>query len=342
MERTDILKITDPIQLFEGTEQDIKSIYYNLSQQWHPDKNKDSNSDVFIHITKLYKNAIQLVQNSYTKTLSKNIIEFKCKTGKIIKIKYLKIHRKQYYQMIIANNHVIYIFDENFKSLYDNFILSVKRLHNGAKLKDKFDKFFPTIDSTFETVNNKYGITLLNSNKLIPLNDILTFYNNKVPIKHVAWITNSLYNIVCYFKFHNICHNGILSENYFISCQDHYGILMGGWEHSLGLSSSLKTTDKNIYKVLPNSIKNNKISSSIIDLESIKALTRELLGDRYGSKLNQSYPEYSQIMSFLKLPSNSDPVIDYQNWEYILSKSFGPRKFIQMNCDFNTVYCKGE
>ena len=338
MNVNEILKIEDPTYFFEGSEDQIKSKYYQLSKLWHPDKGETGNSDIFIHITKLYKLALQIVTNNYSKVLLKNAIEYKGKDGKLYRINYSKIHDMKYYKLLISKEHITYVFNNN--DLANNFIYWIKELLKGKLLlKNEFERFFPKIKTNFITIDNLNIIILKNEN-LVLLKDVLSYYNNQIPIKHSAWIINSLYNLICYFKFNDICHNSILCDTYFINCEKHYGILMGGWEHTIKLNQPLKSLPRQIFEILPRSIKNKPKGHTTIDSESIKALGREILGDRSGSKLLHLYPKLSHLITFLKLPSENNPVDDYQNWEKILKMTFGPRKFIEMDCGFKSVYLK--
>ena len=334
-----IFDIKTATKLFTGSESDIRNKYKSLSQIYHPDINKSKNAnDEFIYLTKLYNDAIKLLKESKNNRLEHNTISF-TENGKLYKIRYVRIHEKPLYKLIVSENSITYIISDKYKDYYDNYINYIKYISNVSFPKKKeFDKFFPKIKYNFKTDDNQYIIIINKDPEILPLIDLVNFLNNNIDGKHVAWILNSIYNIVCYLNVNNICHNNILPENIFINTKDHNCYLFGGWWYSVKLKQELKATSKEMYGLYPSITKTNKISIGIIDLEGIKYIGRYLLGDVNGTSLKYKHPDLNILVDFLRLPATNNPFDEYSIWEKNVAHIYGERKFIDMDISFKSVY----
>jgi len=82
-------------------------------------------------------------------------------------------------------------------------------------------------------------------------------------------------------------------------------------------------TTKEIFSVMPISSKQNKKSNLATDLESIKLLGRELLGEK-----NSKVPK--EVTEFLNSGSSENPFKEFEKWDKSLIKAYKKRKFIKI------------
>lgn len=75
------------------------------------------------------------------------------------------------------------------------------------------------------------------------------------------------------------------------------------------------------------------------DLESIRALGRELLGDIAGSRLARDKAAPPPMIDWLRLPASTCALDDYQTWQRrVLPASFGERRFIELDLTRQDLY----
>ena len=87
------------------------------------------------------------------------------------------------------------------------------------------------------------------------------------------------------------------------------------------------------YELLPPVVKATKCGNIATDLELIRSLGRELLGDRAGTKLiGLNEANLEPVINWLRgVASSSNKVAnDYTQWEEVLQGVFGPRKFVPL------------
>lgn len=332
-----ILGVTMVGDLFTNNSNIIDAEYKDLAKIWHPDNNKDPKaSDVFAHIGELYQKALDLL--SAGKWEKKNYIQLQKKDGKKIDINYL---RKQPFELgttYICNRHIIYVFDNEHKLFYDNALSNISNFKfANENMEKEISRFLPSIFTLYETVDNKYCYVINKTEDVYSLIDVLNYYNGNIPDRHVAWIMTRLNNLLCYLDYSGLSHNGININNCFISPEYHSIMLYGGWWYTRKQGEKLIGTSKEIFDVMPLSIKSTKNASIITDLESVKLIGRTLLGDRIGTQLqNKGVP--ASFASWLCNGSSKSALEEAKKWDNALQKSYGQRKFIKMDILKNQIY----
>lgn len=172
---------------------------------------------------------------------------------------------------------------------------------------------------------------------MLRLRDVLSFYGGALPDRHAAWILSRLYNLACYLDFSGLTHNAISLENWFISPQSHKGALLGGWWYTVPRGEPMLGVPESTYTVLPPQVRIDKRGSVRTDLECIRGVGRELLGDRTGSRLMTSNVPRAFIEWLRGAPADT-AYQEYTRWERVLTKSYGRRRFVAMDLDSKTLY----
>jgi hypothetical protein len=95
-----------------------------------------------------------------------------------------------------------------------------------------------------------------------------------------------------------------------------------------------------IYAVMPPRIIDNPVGSIITDLESIRLIGRELLGDVNGNRLSDIDDLPLQLINWLRGAASDNALEDYSHWQAVLDKSFSTRRFVEMDLDETKLYLK--
>ena len=338
-----IIKIKEPGALFTGDKKQIHKEFRQLAKKFHPDVNKEDGMDlIFRHIQELYQWGLEMLDKG-TWSIP-GVIEFKDskKKGHIHKVTYKKKCEFELGQVYIDNLNVTYIIDDQYRDLVNQaFFIFGNFRYSSDRMRKEISKYLPQFVSMFAPEGKHIGVIIKKTQDVIPLRTIFEYHQkNKIDQwdKHVAWIISSLYNILCYFEYANITHNDISLDTYFISPPYHSGVLLGGWWYSAMQDAKLMAVPYPTYDLLPLDIKKSKLADVRVDLELIKALGRELLGDRTGGRLLTMKPAPIPMINWLKHSSSGKALDDYTLWQKVLYDSFGDKKFIEMIIDLEKIY----
>lgn len=330
----------EPGELFSGNPDTIKEEYSSLAKAHHPDKNGNTNkaTEAMAKINNLYQLSLQLIKDG--KWITPGVIKLSAKDNKTYEVKYNICHDFELGKMYIGNTVVLYLMNNSHKDLFDNAEKIISGFtYANSDMREEVSKYLPNILAKFETKDDMLGIVIKKTPDLLLLRDVLDYFDGKIPDRHVAWILSSLYNIACYIDYSKLSQNAISLDNYFISPKYHSGSLLGGWWYSVPQEQKMIGVPLNVYSVMPPQIKSNKKGNIQTDLEAIRLIGRELLGDKNGTRLaSMDIPK--PFIDWLRGVSSTVALKDYSNWKDILCKSYGERKFIELNIDNNEFYEK--
>ena len=329
----DILTMHEPGLLFTGLNT-LDQEYKSLAKKWHPDKHgctKEA-SDVMANINILYAKAKELAASG--SWFGPNNIVVTDINNKQHSISFKVKHTFELGSMYIGNNIIVYAVKKEFEDLFDNAVKVINSFKYSTKeMEEEFARCLPKILDTFQTKEILY-LVVSKTPDVFLLKDILNHFSGRMDGRHVAWIINRLYNILCYTDHLGLSHNAISLDTYFISPEFHSGLLLGGWWYAVPHGAKLISVPSTTYELLPPVVKSSKVGHISTDLELIRALGRELLGDRNGTKLlSLNEATLGPIINWLRgvASSTSNKVVtDYTKWEEVLLQVFGPRKFVKL------------
>ena len=333
MEAAEILSVTKCGDLFPYGEDNVKTKYKELVKEWHPDTNNDPDAlNVFVKITKLYNNALELLESGQWE--KSNYILINKDNGKKIALNYDTYFDFELGTCYVTKTKIVYVLGNDKKKYYKNAIQRISRMrYKDNKMKDDLSRFFPKIYQTFKAANGEYAIVLDKPEDVYPLKKVYEYLGERIDDRHVAWIISRLCNLTCYLKFSGLAHNGINMNNCFISPKNHSILLLGGWWYTTEEGESMIGTTKDIYSIMPVSAKGSKKSSSLTDLESVKLLGRQLLGETNCRKLSLDNSVPKPFINFLTGGSGNNPYEEFAKWDKTLEDSYGKRKFINMEIE---------
>ena len=328
-----ILSLSKCGDLFPNNINAAKTKYKQLAKEWHPDSNKNPKAvDVFQKITELYNKALELLeQGTWEKT---NYVLISKNNGKKIALNYDTVFDFELGTCYVTKTKIVYILDSDKKKYFDNALVRIKSLkYADRKMEDTLKRCMPKIYQTFQTNSGKYVIVLDKTEDVYPLKSVFECFGNKIPDRHVAWIISRLCNLTCFLKYNGIVHNGININNVFVSPQYHSILLLGGWWYTTKEKEKMIGTTKDIFSIMSVVTKGDKKSSYLTDLESVKLLGRQLLGEPNCRKLVLDSAIPKAFINFLISGSGDDAFKEYDKWDKALIDSYGERKFVKMEVD---------
>lgn len=330
MEAAEILSVTKCGDLFPYGEDKVKSKYKELAKEWHPDTNDNPDAlNVFTKITELYNQSLELLANGqWEKT---NYILISKDNGKKIALNYNTYFDFELGTCYVTKTKIVYVLGNDKEKYFDNAIQRISSLrYKDKKMEDDLSRFFPKIYQTFKTNNGEYVIVFDKTEDVYPLKNVYEYFGERIDDRHVAWIISRLCNLTCYLNFSGLVHNGININNCFISPKNHSIILIGGWWYTTKEGENMIGTTKDIFSIMSVSSKGSKRSSPLTDLESVKLLGRQLLGETNCRKLSLDSSLPKPFINYLIGGSCSNSYEEFAKWDKALEDSYGRRKFINM------------
>lgn len=325
--------------LFTNNPNTAKEEYKKLVKIWHPDnlkkENKKNGEEVFKKINYLYSLAEKLFsQNTWEQS---NKIYLKDNKNNKYFMTYLKSYDTEFGKSYINNNTLIFSFSKEKEKYYNLYLKNLKNLkYENKEMKEEFERFLPSLKNENLRTKDDFCVVLNKIEDVYSLNDIYEYFNKKIEHRHVAWTMSRLLNILCFFEYNKIAHNGIDLDTCYISPKYHSIMIYGGWQYAQKIGEKMIGTKKEIYEIMPVSNKNKKISNISTDIESVKLIGRKLLGSRSGSKLSDEIPE--PFRNWLNDISSNSAFEEFKIWSDVLIKSYGRRRFVAMEVDKNKIY----
>ena len=337
---TKILAIppNEPERLFhrDTVDQD----YHSLAKYWHPDTCKDPDAskatEVFAHLNSLHKTAKdKLKVGNWT---VHGLLVLQREDGTEVQIKYAKKRAFELGEMYYGRTIIVYVTKPEYEDLAKNFLKVVTDFKfKDNKMRDEMSRFLPKIKTKFKTKDGHFVIVLEKTPDSYLLRDVLDHAKGKIDPQHIAWITNSIYNIACYLDWAGVTNNDISLDTVFISPEKHMGMLFGGWWYGAKAGEKLTSLSGRTHGYTPPDILRDKKASPRLDLTLIRVVGRELMGDPSGMSLVGVEPK--PMVDFLRRPTSGKAVDDYKNWnESALKPSFGKRRFVKLDINPSDIY----
>jgi len=336
-----ILKIDskDPEKLF--SKDSFRYQFMRLRKKWHPDTSTIDNAEsVFKHLMDLAETAKgKIATDSWAGEAS---ITFSTHDHKTFRFRYKTMREFEMGKMYIGDNTLMYVIDKDQEDLFDNGIKMIRQIkYPNNKLETEFKRLFPKV----KLIDKKTSIGLVavfeKPEGTVLLQDLIDYMpDNRIDPKHVAWITSSLYNIATFLDHVGICHNSILPTTVFVDPKNHAAFLLGGWWFAVKTGSKLKAIPRELLKVLPNKVFDEKVANTAYDRQAVKGVAIGCLGDPtlVGMSLLSRKDVPNPMLNWIRSPSGPDAVSEYGGWEKTLEKSFGKRKFIAFDVNINDIY----
>jgi hypothetical protein len=323
-----ILDVVLPGEIFSGDPAELAHEYNQLALRYHPDMNRSpAAQDEFVKLQALYLAAQEQLKLNFWETVDS--IRFD---------KYRARFRRKLDipvgQMYVGDGYVIFRIDRIHKALWDNATQTIQAFRYATnEMQKEFSRYLPQIKTTIELPAH-YIMVLEKTPDLLLLHDV----PRTIPDwdRHVAWIVSSLHNIRCYLEFAGLTHNDISLDTCFVSPEFHSVALLGGWWYARPDSHKLLAVPTASYELFGPTMQTSRLADYSLDRELIRALTRELLGDRIGTKLTGTAP--TALVDWARCTSSLNAIKEYEAWDKVLEASYGPKRFIPMSITADQIY----
>lgn len=330
----------EPERFFAGPDAAaIKKAVQSLSMKWHPDRNKHPQAEaVFDRVQKLAAAATDKLDRGTWEI--PGLHQFSDRSGSKFELKYVSKLDVDVGTMYVGRTNVGFDIPMDNLDLLENAERRIADLsYANDAMRAEFARYFPSVAKKVETPTGAV-LVLSKTKDVLLLADVLRHYKGKMPPRHVAWVISRLLNIACYLERQGrLAHNAISPETVFISPQHHSVCLLGGWWFSVGLGEKLLAAPQRMVLAAPPDVLQKKVGDRRTDMEMVKALGRELLGDATGMRLAGDSAVPRALADWLQLSHDQSAVDTYRDWqERVLIDAFGPRKFVEMHLTHETLY----
>lgn len=335
----ELLAIETPERLFK--EQLYHKQFHTLARLWHPDRNKKADADkVMAHVSLLHDLAKAKISSGTWEVPGEwRLTEKNGETHTV----FARIRRPfELGEFGFGNGHAAWLIKDEFNDLAANALRRSGGAFSFANDAMKAD-LKPRLPFMWGKMLDGYQmlITVEKGYASVPLRDALPYFplDYDVRGKSVAWIVSELLNIACYLAWKQWSHNAITLDNVFIAPDTHQCFLLGGWWYHTPWNEKLVALPPQVMSEVPLARRQSKEPDPRMDLWLIRALARELLGDRSGQSLSQ-FAKYPQAMlAWLRSPPAASAYEDYNNWvKDVLPASFGPRRFTKLEINPSDIY----
>jgi hypothetical protein len=328
---------TEPERLFSGDPASLRHEFVVLVKCWHPDRNGSSEAaKVMERVVTLHDAAKR--KHAVGEWSAPDVIRMDTTTGNSLILKVKRRHEFELGEMAVAINRVAFLVEKEHTTLFETGLRRIKEIrYPDARIRGDLAKFMPDVQGVYETAKHHVAI-MAKTEDVILLKDLVAHVGGQLPPKHTAWVVSSLLNLACFFEVTGLTHNAISPETIFVTAKYHAVYVLGGWWYAAPTGSRIELLPEMTYALMPRSMATSKRADIRLDLESIRAVGRTILGDSTGLGLVGREDLPKPMTNFLRLPSSGSAIEDYQAWEKTLKDSFGPPCFMELPISSRDVY----
>ena len=329
---------TEPERLVSGDPETARQEFRALASIWHPDRcSRPEATEVFQHLGRLYEAALGKLRDGIWQT--PGLLRLRATDGTEFRVRYHREREFELGRVFVGDDIVTTLVDRAHADLFPNALVAIGRLPCAdARMAAEVGRCLPEIVRCFE-IGAGQVLVVRKTPDLLPLREVLDHYDGRLDPRHAAWIVSSLLNLACYLDYAGIVHNAISTETYYISPPAHSGALLGGWWYAVRQGEPLRAAPAATIQYAPFDVMTHRRGDHRTDLESIRALGRELLGDITGSRLACEKAAPPPMIDWLRLPAGACALDDYQTWQrQVLPASFGERRFVELDLTRQDLY----
>jgi hypothetical protein len=246
--------------------------------------------------------------------------EFECSDGRRINVRSMHIYTDRTASAYTARQSLIFRFAPDKAECADRFRRAVSSLDYPSADTKSLSDFFPRISGGFELADGSALLALKKSEDEYPLRLF-----GALGGRHAAWIVSRLENLCCVLEYNSLVHAGIGIDNLYINPYDHVVCLYGGWWNA----------------VPNNTVVDGRARVTRDNLYALREVAAAVLGFRCAAEV-KARPDLPQpFADFIKGAPESNAYDDFALWDEVLIKSYGERRFVNMDTDDEQIYGKG-
>lgn len=332
------IRPSEPERLFTGDEEIAKQEFRALASRWHPDRCPDAGTTgAFQHVNRLYDAAVRKLRGGIWQT--PGLLVLRATDGATYKIRYRKEREFELGRLFVGSEIAAYVVAKEHADLFDNALQVIDRLPCAdPRMAAEVGRCLPEIVRHFDTEEGRVLVLRKTPDRVL-LRDLLDHCGGRLDAHHVAWIVSSLLNLACYLDYARLAHNAILADTWFVSPPQHAGALLGGWWYAVRQGERMRAAPAATVQYAPFEVLDRRRGDIRTDLELIRALGRELLGDATGLRLEREKAAPRPMLDWLRLPAGDSALRDYRIWmDRVLKDSFGKRRFVKLDVSVEDLY----
>lgn len=324
--------------IFPGTPAEVQSLYRRLVGQWHPDRNTHPQAgEVFVRLHELYEHARALASGRplgpevRVEDHHQRVFRFQAQAEEPFELG----------SFLRGKASLAYRVDPAHQGLFEACVQRCQSLRfASSNMEAQMKPLLPQIHAS--PWGPQGGLVVLKRDpEAIRLTDLKAYYDAQgkpFPAEHVAWIVSGLFNLACYLEYANLAHQAILLENIWVVPERHSVHLWGGWFYARPLGERLEVLPSAAADMASHRYLEQRVAGLGLDRSLIRAVGRELLGDRRGQRLARATAP-KPFLDALTFPSSAaNAVEDYRAWKQVLTASFGPPTFVPMHVKASSLY----
>lgn len=328
---------TEPERMFSGDPETARQEFRALASIWHPDRcPRPEATEVFQHLGRLYDAALGKLRDGIWQTPGR--LWLRATDGTEFRVRYHREREFELGRLFVGDEIVTTLVNRAHADLFQSALAAIGRLPCAdAEMAAEVGRYLPEIVRCFETGASPV-LVVRKTPDLLLLRDVLDRCGGRMDARHVAWVLSALLDLACYLDYAGIAHNAISAETYYISPRAHSGALLGGWWYAVRQGEPLRAAPALTVQYAPCDAISRRRGDHRTDLELIRALGRELLGDITGVRLARDKAAPPPMIDWLRLPAGACALDDYQAWQQVLPDSFGERRFVELNLTRQDLY----
>lgn len=335
MSALDLLAKKRPEDLFPGELAGARARYLALVERWHPDRGGDG--AVMAHVNALYREAVRRIEAGTW--AGRGVVRFDGRTGESWELRYLASRPFELGQLYLGDGHLTYVVDGEHRALFDRAVAVTAEFEFANEpMRREMARLLPRDVQVVPLADGRRLMRVPKAPDLLSLRDVLDHHGGALDPRHVGWIGSGLHGVACYLRWAGLVHLDVSLDTVFVSPRGHDVALLGGWWFATEEGRRVTSLPARTHDVLPWAVRSSRRATFAVDLETIRATARELLGDAGGGAA--SGPE--ELVRWLRLPAAGEPVEVYRGWHAVLERTFGRRTFVELKLEAADLYPGGD
>jgi hypothetical protein len=333
------ISLDAPESLFSGDLDAQKREFRMLAKRWHPDRAQSEPGDaaVFDHLVKLHNEAERRLDHNLWNT--PYLMRLYKADGLVHQRRYRARHKLELGEMYVGDVSITIVVERANLDLLDVFLAqSGSFRYADGKMQTQVEQCLPRVERVIDLASGGRAVTITKTPDMILAKDLVDHFGGKVEAKHAAWMISAVLNLTCYLEWSNLTHNAIALDTVFFSPQYHSAALLGGWFYATEKSQRLIAIPQKSLALSPPGFLANKVADERIDLDCVRQVGREILGDGQGALLRRDPTVPKVVANWLCGSSSGSAKDDYSEWRRVLENGFGARKFQIMSVSATDVY----
>ncbi len=254
--------------------------------------------------------------------------------GEVIEIQYLTKQKVDVCTVYVAKRHVIYVFAKEHEIYAERYKEMIgKVVYPNPEMEKVLKPYIPKLVTECRLKEGSIFLAIEKKEDVYPLRMLGTLLD-----RHVAWVISRLENLCCLLNYNDMVLNGLIEDNLFVDPVNHQIYLYGGWWFAGFQGSASIGASKAVIPYMQHNGMYKNRNTYQTDLESLRMVAVRLLGYPDKESLQKAGLLPKAFEKFLLDKPKADAKADFAEWDKVLEKSYGERKFIPLDITKEEIY----